>query len=329
MQVRRAVALGALLVIVLLIALGVHSCDVSSTRSALQSYTSNVSSLMTQSAQNGSSLFSSLSRAGSAGNPTAVQNEVNQALSTANRLLSNARRMSVPGQVRAGHAYVVLALRMRADGISNIANEIQPALASSAGAHDAEKIAVQTARFYGSDVVYKDYAAPRIAGAVNAAGVRFSPLSGGQFVPNVQWVLPSYIAEQLHIKAPGANSAHPAPGLHGHQLSSVSVDGNTLAQGSTGNTVSASPAPTFTLDFANTGTNNESNVVCKVTVSGTGISGRSTVPQTTAGHSATCQVKLNSTPPTGTPETVVATVEKVPGEKNLNNNSLSYTITFQ
>lgn len=329
MQIRRAVALGALLVIVLLIALGVHSCDVSSTRSALQNYTSNVSSLMARSAQNGSSLFSALSHAGSAGNPTAVQNEVNQALSTANRLVADAHNMSVPGQVKTGHGYVELALRMRADGIANIANEIQPALASSAGTAEATKIAAQTARLYSSDVIYKDYAAPHIAGAVNAAGVRFSPLNRQQFVPSIQWVVPTYVAQQLHIKAPGTSSNTAGPGPHGHQLSSVSVDGNTLAQGGTDNTVSASPAPTFTLDFANTGASNESNVVCRVSVTGTGVSGHTTVPQTTAGKSATCQVKLNSSPPTGTPETVVATVEKVPGEKNLSNNTISYTITFQ
>jgi len=29
------------------------------------------------------------------------------------------------------------------------------------------------------------------------------------------------------------------------------------------------------------------------------------------------------------PETVVATIEKVPGEKNLTNNSLSFPVTFQ
>ena len=37
---------------------------------------------------------------------------------------------------------------------------------------------------------------------------------------------------------------------------------------------------------------------------------------------------LTSSPPAGT-ETVVATIEKVPGEKNLTNNSLSFPVTFQ
>ena len=51
-------------------------------------------------------------------------------------------------------------------------------------------------------------------------------------------------------------------------------------------------------------------------------------PQTIAGQSATCQVKLNAAPPEGT-HTVVATIEKVPGEKNTANNTLSFPVTFQ
>lgn len=327
-QVRRAVALGALLIIVLLIALGVHSCSVSSTQSALQNYTNNVSSLVAQSTQNGNNLFSALSQAGSAGSPTQVQHQVNVALNNARRILSHAQRISVPDQVRTGHRDLVMALRMRVDGISAIADEIQPALGTSAGTSEVNRIAAQMARFYASDVMYKDYAAPAIAEAVNGAGVRFSPLNGGQFVPDVQWLVPSYIARQLHVSSSG-QGGKVAPGLHGHQLTSVSVNGASLQTGGAGNNVPASPPPTFTLDFTNGGDNDETNVRCKVTVSGTGISGTATVPQTYAGKSASCQVKLNSTPPTGTPETVVAEVEKVPGEKNVSNNSITYTITFQ
>ena len=38
--------------------------------------------------------------------------------------------------------------------------------------------------------------------------------------------------------------------------------------------------------------------------------------------------KLNAAPPKGT-QTVVATVEKVLGEKNVSNNTITYTVTFQ
>jgi hypothetical protein len=52
------------------------------------------------------------------------------------------------------------------------------------------------------------------------------------------------------------------------------------------------------------------------------------VPQTKAGQSYTCQVTLNGTPPRGS-QTVNATIVPVPGEKNVANNTQTFTIDFQ
>src|SRR5205807_451778 len=94
------------------------------------------------------------------------------------------------------------------------------------------------------------------------------------------------------------------------------------------NTMPASPPPTFTLNFTNTGKNNQTNVTCKVTVSGSSISGQTVVPQTTAGQSTSCKVTLSSSPSPGS-ATVKATVQPVPGEKNASNNTMSFPVTFQ
>jgi hypothetical protein len=90
----------------------------------------------------------------------------------------------------------------------------------------------------------------------------------------------------------------------------------------------ASPPATFTLGFSNTGSNTETNVVCKVTVSGTGVSGQTIVPTTTPGQNSTCQVPLSASPPTGN-QTVTATIEPVPGETNTANNTQTFTVDFQ
>lgn len=310
--------------VILLIALGVHSCQVSATNSALQDYTNKVSSLITQSNQNGAQLFSVLSTAAS-GTATAAQHNVDDALATAQNIYKQAQNNSVPGQMSTANSKLLLALKMRVDGMTRIAAEIQPALANNSSAIDA--VATETARLYSSDVIYKDYASPEIYSAMHNAGVRFPGLPSGQFVPNIIWLQPDYIATTFHTTLPGQTPTKIAPGLHGHQLNSVTVAGVTLQTGST-NAIPASPPATFTLNFANTGTNTETNVVCKVAVNGTSVTGTTTVPKTTPHQNATCQVKLASTPPTGT-HTVTATVEKVPGETNLNNNSLSFPVTFQ
>jgi hypothetical protein len=323
------VAIVAIIIVIVLVAVGVHSCQVSATNSALQDYTNSVSSLNQQSVANGKQLFTELAQAPAAGGGNTVQHQINQVLTNERRVYNKATQASVPDQVKGGNSDFVMALKMRVDGIGGIANSIQPALASSATQANVNALASEIARFYSSDVIYKDYALPQIYAALHAAGTRFSPINGDQFLPNIEWVQPSFLATELHVNVPGAQPAKATPGLHGHSLTSVSVAGTTLQTGAT-NTVPASPIPTFTLSFANGGTNNEHNVKCKVTVNGTNpaVSGTATVPETFAGKSATCSVKLNAAPPKGT-QTVVATIEPVLGEKNKSNNTTTYTITFQ
>jgi len=323
-----------LLIVVILIALLVHGCQLSARNSALKDYTNSVSSVIQQSDNTGTSLFRVLTSGGGQASAQSLNNQVNQTRVQASTQLANARGISVPDEVKGANQHVLLALQMRLDGITNIASEIQPALGTSTSQDAVRSIAAEMARFYASDVLYKDYAAPAIAGALHAAGIAVGgngeSIYGGQFVPSVQWLNPSFIATELNVPPPSGSTTTKgkvAPGLHGHTLSSVSVAGTTLQTGST-NTIPASPAPTFTLNFSNGGTNNETNVVCRVTVTGTGASGQTVVPQTVAGQSATCKVTLSSKPAAGT-YTVVATVEPVPGEKNKNNNSLSFPVTFQ
>jgi hypothetical protein len=320
------------LVVVVLIALGVHACQVSAQTNALKSYSNSVASLITESNSTGARLFDVLSHGGGSASAQSMQNSINQTLSSATAQLNHAKRLSVPDQARTAHRNLLLALQMRADAISNIAQKIQPALGNQDSKAAIYAIAAQMARLYASDVVYKDYTTTEIAAALHSAGIPVGGANGqqivaGQFVPNLSWMSPQSIADKLHVTLPSAGHARISPGTHGHELNSVTVGGTTLQTGST-NTITASPPPSFTLNFLNSGTNNETNVVCKVTVSGTSDTGQTVVPETIAGHSASCNVMLQSTPATGT-ATVVATIEPVPGEKHIANNTLRFPVSFQ
>ncbi len=328
-RTRQAVAAVALVIVIILIAIGVHSCQVSAANSALKDYSNNVSSLIAQSNGIGDQFFKILASGGGASDATNLQTQINQTRVDAAKQLVHAKGIDVPDAVKTAQQQLLLALQMRLDGIANIANQIQPALGTSTSKDAINAIAAEMARFYASDVLYKDYAAPQLVSALHGAGIGIGGTSGQtivgrQFLPNVQWLTPTFITGELHATLPTTGKI--AAGLHGHSLDSVSVGGTTLQTGST-NSLPASPAPTFTLNFTNGGTNTETNVVCKVTVSGTSVSGSTTVPQTTAGQHATCQVTLSKAPPAGT-QTVQATISPVPGEKNTSNNSLSFPVTF-
>ena len=197
---------------------------------------------------------------------------------------------------------------------------MQPALQTQTSQDAVNKIASDMARFYASDVLYVDYSVPEIIGALRAAGIAVGGL-GGQQINSEPVPALDRLAEpdrtsptRSTCQLPAAQKKPVTPGLHGHELNSVSVGGTTLQTGST-NSIPASPAPTFTLNFANTGQNTETNVMCKVTGRRRSkVSGQTIVPQTTAGQSTSCQVTLNGTPPKGTQQ-VIATIVPVPGEK--------------
>jgi hypothetical protein len=318
-----------IVVLLILVVLGVRSCQVSARNSALRDYANAVSSLISGANTTDAQLFQQLSGGGS--NPQALAQQVDFKRVAASRDLTTAQGLSVPGEMQAAQQNLVLALKMRYDGIKDIAAEIQPALGGSTSKDALNAIAVDMAKIYSAYVVYQGYSAPNIASALNAAGISVGGTNGitiqaAQFVPDLRWVTPTFIATTL-----GARISTPtgkiAAGVHGHSLDSVSVGGTMLQTGST-NTLPANPAPTFTLTITNGGTNNETNVVCKVTLSGSKIAGQVVIPQTTAGQQTTCQVPLSSAPPPGN-YTVSAEVVPVPGEKNTANNTLSFPVTFQ
>ena len=312
--------------------IGIHSCQVSQANSDLRNYTVSVSSLMQASNQTSTQFFTLLSNGQGAAGSSNLQSQVDESRLTATNQLNRARGLSAPDQLQAAQQELVLALEMRANGITSIAGELPSALQAQTSSSSVNAIAANMAQFYASDVLYKDYALPTILTALHnanipAGGTNGEPISQGQFLPSIQWLNPSFIASQLNAPAPATHGGKLAPGTHGHALNSVSVGGKTLQTGVT-NTVPAHPTPTFTLNFSNSGQNPETNVICKVTVGGSSISGQATVARTSPGQSYSCHVTLSASPAAGS-YTVKATIEPVPGEKNIANNTLTYSVSFQ
>ena len=107
--------------------------------------------------------------------------------------------------------YLVLALRQRYDGIGIIGRNIQKALSSSTGADGVREIAQGTAYLYSSDVVYKDYTTPLIAKALHSAGIAVGGSNGesiesGQFVPDLGWLSPAFVATKLERQGQPSNA---------------------------------------------------------------------------------------------------------------------------
>jgi CARDB len=332
-MMRRLIAAGAILVVLILIVLGVRSCQISARNTSLKDYTNNVSSLNQASAQTGQQFFNQLSSGagGGSGGSNALQTQLNETRIQAENQLNRAHNLDVPDEMKGAQQNFLLALQMRRDGIAGVASRVGEALGGTTSKDAVNAIAATMARFYASDVLYKDYTTPLISGALKSVNIAVGGDTGvsidaHQFLPDIQWLTPTFVASKFGAQVSTPNGK-PAPGLHGHSLDSVSVGGTTLDSGST-NTLPAGQPPTFTLNITNGGQNTEHNIICKISISGTSATGQTTIPQTTAGQSTSCQVHLNSAPPAGN-YTLTANISQVPGEKNTANNTLTFPVTFQ
>ena len=187
---RRVIAAGAALVVLILVVLGVRSCQISARNSSLKDYTNNVSALNQQSVQTGQQFFNQLSSGNKSGNGTALQNQLNETRLQADNQLTKARGLDTPDEMKPAQTNFVLAMEMRRNGIAGVASQIQQALGTTTSKDAVNAIAAEMAQFYSSDVVYKNYTAPLISGALKSAGIAVGGANGisidsHQFLPDI------------------------------------------------------------------------------------------------------------------------------------------------
>lgn len=341
--VRRLIAAGAVVVVLVLLVVLVQSCVGSRREQALKDYNREVRGLVENSQQAvATPLFEALRGAAGRSDPTQVQESINQLRQAADEQLQQAQGLDVPDEMSQAQNDLELVLSLRRDGVAEIADNIQQAIGTSPGAGQAvDAIAAQMQAFNASDVVYSQRVAPLILEALrdNDIAASYDGTRGEQVTPysnflggaNFSLMSPTNVARTLGTSSASADdTGEPAPGLHGHQIDSVSANGVTLEPGGS-NTVPATSPATFEVVFTNGGEHDEQNVRVTVEVSGSGapLRAETVVPQSVAGESTTATLELPSDPPTGGPVTIDVQVAPVDGEESTDNNEASYTALFE
>jgi hypothetical protein len=327
-RVRQAIGIGVIIIFVIIIALGVKGCVSSQKENSLKAYNRDVTSVITSSDRDvGQAFFKLLGNGSQQGQDLQVQ--VNQLRLAADEDARRARNFDVPDEMKAAQDKLLLTLDLRADGLRKIAADLPTALGRGQPAQQAvQRIAGNMQYFLASDAVYKARVAPLIKESLDDNGVTGQRIADSQFIGNVGWLNAPFVATRIGASA-GAPNQPPAPGLHGHGLTSVSVGDNTLQPNGVVNRVPATGRITFHVVFQNQGDNDENDVRVNVTVRGSGrtITARKTVAQTKAGSEAEVDIPLGQTPPVGT-ATVQVAVAAVRGEGKTDNNRQSYTVIF-
>ena len=326
-MVRRAVALGAGALIHILLVVGITGCLNRRTENSLKDYNRNVGSIIADSNDQVSKRLFDLFAAGTSGNATELQQNVNQVRVTADDDVKRARALDVPGDMKDAQYHLLDVLTLRSEGVRKIADQL-PNLDGTQSEEAANLIAGEMSAFLASDVIYSQRVVPYIEQAFKDHSISGQPITKSTFLADAQWIDAAFVRKRLTGKGSGKTSGAPAPGTHGHGLTGVTVGDTTLQPGGVLNRVAGAANPVFNIKFQNQGENDEFDVGVRVAIAGSSPVTK-TVDQTTHGSGdLTVQVPLGKAPPLNTPVRVTVTILPVPGEQKTDNNTATYTVIF-
>lgn len=326
-MMRRRIAAGVAVVVVIAIVLIVNAIIQSQKVSALQEYNGNVNQIARESEREISKpLFAALVDAQSKPHMN-VQLQIDELRSQSDRIAARARTIGVPGEMAEAQRNLLTALDLRSEGVAKIATLIRVALAGKTK-QTSKNIAGAMEVFLASDVLWSQRVKPLVGEALSSAGVS-GQTSGSRFLPNLGWLSPETVVTRITGHAPGEEATLSA-GTHGSALGGVSVAGVTLQPEPALNHLSGGSNPTFTVNVQNTGENPETNVKVDVAVTSGGktVKASHSINETKPGESVNVDIPISGVT-VGVAAKVSVKVEPVPGETNIENNSGVYLASFE
>jgi len=336
--VRRGIAIGVAILVVVLLVFGVRGCVSASKKQAFRNYNRDLTSWVQTSQQQRDQLFQLLAvPTNGTPSPVDLTNNANGVRVQAEQLVDQVDGAGHPGELDTAHRYLIDTLEFRRDGIAKIADDLKTALGDTGREAAMTQMAADMQNFLVSDVLYSQRFTPEYEKQLkkqDLLGEEKVPTSS--FLPNIQWLIPSVVADRIsRIRGgSGSSSSNTAatPGLHGTSLDSVVVKpgGQTLS------TTQAVDIPynstvSFDVKATNGGDNDETGVKVKLTVTGGSakpIVLEQTIPSFPKGTQQTVNIPLVTKPTPGVPVKITVQVLKVPGETKLDNNKAVYPAVF-
>jgi hypothetical protein len=335
-MVRRTIAIGAGVIVLILLVIAFRGCLSARQESAIKDYASDSSELVDQSNQEGRQLFDLLGSEGGQDQSVDAANAVNALRSESATLVDRAQDLDAPDEVSSAQNYLTEALELRRDALDVVARELPGALADQERRQSSDRIADVMQVFLASDVLLVARFEPSLESAIqdeDLEGQVSLPKTGQlRFMDDVQWVQPSFVADQisaLRSGEGGSGDEAAAPGLHGNGLGTVTLGGVALTAGAT-TTVPLSGDLSFDVQVVNQGENNETDVNVKVTLGegGDAIVAEDTIPEIAVGEAQNVTIPVTEDPPTGQNVPVTVEVDPVPGEDVTDNNTADFIAIF-
>jgi CARDB len=320
---RRGLALGAGLLVLILIVLGVRGCLNARKHRALSDYARNVSQIVDETDQTSKSFFGKLEDPGEL-SVTEFVAEVNADRSAMDNYVARIDGLDTPGDMGKAQDTLELVYELRGSAMTEIADQMSTALGDLGSEKATAAIAKQMSVLAASDVLYASVARPEIDGVLADNGIEGDDVPKSVFVPDgTEWLDESAVSEALGSIS-GATGAS-TPGVHGLGLLGASINGAELAP--EGNTaVAVEETAEVEVEVQNQGESTENGVTVSVTVSGGGTL-QQDISSIEAGATETVTIPLTPTPKGEV--TLEVEAAPVPGEEVSENNEASYAVIFE
>jgi hypothetical protein len=320
-MLRRGLALGGGLVLLILLVLGVKGCLDARANRELSDYARNVTQIVEETDQTSKSFFGKLEDPGN----LSVTDFVDQVDADRSAIETYAARiddLGAPGDMSRAQSNLELAYQLRANAMEEIASKMSTALGDAGAEKAMTGIAKQMQKLLAADVIYEQVVRPEVDSVLASEGISDSDLPKSTFLPDEKWLEESTVSEALGGISGATGSA--TPGVHGLGLIGVSVNGTELVEGAPA-TIAGEEGVEVEVQVQNQGESTESGVSVSVSVEGNTLQGE--IDEIAAGEEASVSIPLTPTP--SGEVTLEVEAEPVAGEQVTENNEATYTLLIE
>lgn len=323
-MLRRGLALGGGLVVLILLVLGVKGCLDARAHRALSDYARDVTQIVDETQQTSKAFFGKLEDPANL-SVTEFVDQVNADRSAMDNYASRVDGLSAPGDMARAQKSLELVYELRSSAMGEIADRMSTALGDAGAAKATTAITKQMQKLLASDVLYEEVVRPEIDGVLASNGIEGSDVPKSPFLPDgTKWLEESSVSTALG-GVNGSSAGSPTAGVHGLGLVGVSLNGTELIEG-VASTVSGEETPEVEVQVQNQGESTENGVSVSVSVNGANTL-EGTIETIAAGEISSVSIPL--TPAPEGQVTLDVKVETVPGEQVSENNEASYTVTIE
>jgi hypothetical protein len=322
--IRRGIALGVGLLVLILLVVGAKGCLDARKNRSLEDYASNVTQIVDETNTLSESFFGLLEDPGEL-SVTEFTSEVESDRGAMDGFLSRVEKLSTPGDMESAQQTLLLVYQLRAGAMETIADRMPTALGDEGREAAIRQIAGQIQVLAGADVLYNRITRHSIDNAIVNNGANAPEVPRSTFVADaVFWSDPANLDSALSAIGGGPRPAADG-GVHGTGLAAVSIGGVTLDP-SVSTVIPTGTEPVVDVQVQNQGESDEADISVSVSVDG-GSGLEQAIPSLAVGETGTASILL--TPAPLGEVTLEIVVAPVPGEQVLDNNEATYTVSFE